>query len=788
MRKLYYLMTMLFLFLGIANASADSSKHKLSLGNYDDIVAGDPDDTQCYNASYYMTSPTQLYCSMTGNQIIYTKEQLTSMAGKEITGISFAIFNQSCYSTISRTVKIWLQEVDDDTFNYNSEKKKYSFFEFANATEAHSKSYEFDYLESAGWANAEMSFDFDTPFAYSGEKNLVVTISFDGTDCTDGATDILYYYNTEDAAKKKVMAYASDKASFATYHDSEDWPVAISGCGTPSDQISQPLTQFTYQESSKPVVKPAQLSGTVKCGETPVEGATVELKGKADTVAYSTLTGTDGKYSISIDNITEKYALSVKATDFIEYVTTDSLTFTSDEKRTLDIELTKADKPSVLSGKILSTSNNTPVKDATITLKNVAHEYKAQSDEKGEYTINILKSEEKYKLSVAAPDFEDYTSVDSISFVPGEPKKLNITLKKIDKPSILSGMVSCKGAAIKGAKISLKSKNSTYTYNTTTDEEGKYAINVIKSEVKYKLTATEADYEDYTEADSIVFVPGENMTKDIEMTLIANPDSTVTLGKYNRFLKEGDASNCYYGHGYSWAASPTHFYLKHSGSQIIYTKEQLAQMSGMAIKQINFIYYNESCYESYPRTVKVTLQEIEDDAFEYNTQTGKYKFFEYTDATIAISKYEFAGDLYENAGSSAELSLVFDKPINYSGEKNLLVTVTFDGENTCNSLDMNFFCQEDVKNKAMSYMSDSYTFDTFAETEDWPFTTDDCISNLEQPVTRFYYTKAVATGISSISTKGNSSPTSAKRYNLAGQSVSSSYKGIVICNGKKYVK
>lgn len=788
MRKLYYFMTMLFVFLGVANASADLSKQKLSLGNYADIVSGDPDDTQCYDASFYMTSPTQLYCSMTGNQIIYTKEQLASMAGKEITGISFAIFNQSCYSTISRTVKIWLQEVDDDTFAFNSEKKKYSFFEFANATETHNKSYEFDYLESAGWANAEMSFDFDTPFAYSGEKNLVVTISFDGSDCTDGATDIVYYYNRDDAAKKKVMSYASDKASFDTYHDSEDWPVAISGCGTPSDQINQPLTQFTYQESSKPVVKPAILSGTVKCGEAAIEGATIELRGKADTLAYSNTTGADGKYSISIDNITEKYALSVKATDFIEYIATDSLTFSSDEQRTLDIELTKADKPSALSGKILPATNNTPVKDATITLKNAAHEYKAQSDENGEYAINIMKSEEKYKLFVAAADYEDYTSVDSISFVPGEPKNLNITLKKIDKPSVLSGMVSYKGTAIKDAVISLKSKNSTYKYSTTTDEEGKYSIKVVKSEEKYKLTATAGDYEDYTETDSLVFVPGENMTKNIKMTIIANPDSTVTLGKYNRFLKEGDASNCYYGHGYSWAASPTHFYLKHSGSQIIYTKDQLAEMSGLAIKQINFIYYNESCYESYPRTVKVSLQEIDDDAFEYNNQTGKYKFFEYLDATPAIAEYEFVGDLYESAGSSAELPLVFDKPVNYSGEKNLLVTITFDGENTCNSLDMNFFCQEDVKNKAMSYMSDSYTFDTFAETEDWPYTTDDCVSNLEQPVTRFYYTKAVATGISSISTKDNSFHASSKYYNLAGQSVSSSYKGIVICNGKKYVK
>ena len=49
------------------------------------------------------------------------------------------------------------------------------------------------------------------------------------------------------------------------------------------------------------------------------------------------------------------------------------------------------------------------------------------------------------------------------------------------------------------------------------------------------------------------------------------------------------------------------------------------------------------------------------------------------------------------------------------------------------------------------------------------------------------YTKAVSTGISGtvVASKVN---TNAPIYNLAGQKVSKSYKGVVIQNGKKFVQ
>ena len=150
--------------------------------------------------------------------------------------------------------------------------------------------------------------------------------------------------------------------------------------------------------------------------------------------------------------------------------------------------------------------------------------------------------------------------------------------------------------------------------------------------------------------------------------------------------------------------------------------------------------------------------------------------------------YQYDGELYNYAGGNGELELTFDKPLNYSGNKNLLLVLTFEGSSTCNVLDFNFFYNPDMTKKAMSYFSDKFTFGDYSETEDWPYLSTDCVSSLEQPVTRFFYTEPT-NGINDITT-GNTAATKANAatYNLAGQRVGKDYKGIVICNGKKFKK
>lgn len=785
MKKIHYFLTLLLLLAGVNLAQADDQT--LALGNYEEVLHGDWDESQCYASSWYMASPTQFYTKHTGSQIIYTKEQLANMAGKEIKSISFLFYNQSVYNALPRTINVWAQEIDNNEFEYNQLKGAYQYFEYSNAAQViASYDFEDDFLDYYDGANHELTLNFDHPFAYSGNKNLLITITFDGDDTTDGPESLEFYYNTE--ASNSAMTACSDNVSFEDFHDSEDWASA----GTKNSNLShatkleQPLTKFTCQESTAPVVKPAELSGVVKCGEDAVANATVALT--SGEVKYETTTDAEGKYTLNIEaeNIGKEYTLTATAEGYEDYTATEPLTFSSDEKKTLDINLAKKDIPSTVYGKVVSSEDNSPIEGAVVTVKNENNEYSTTSDANGEYTVNVVKSEETYTLTATADGFEDYT-IGDYTFTPGENQEQNITMKKIDHPSVMTGKVTCEGEPVEGAEVKLTAADNKYlTYKATTGEEGTYVIRVVKSEKTYTLTVISGECEDYTE-ENVTFTPGEDITKDITLTKILEPENTVTLGKYTKFLKEGTDKDLYYGHGYSWAAAPTNFSHNNTGSQILYTKEQLAKMGGKAITQINYIFHNESAYEVYPRMVNVWVKELDDDAFEFDTKANAYKFFEYDDATAAITNYAYAGELYEYAGENGELELAFDKPLNYSGEKNLLVTITFEGENCCNTSDFNFYCNNDVKDKAITYFNDNYTFGEYAETEDWPYVNDDCVDELEQPVTRFFYTDAVYDCINNTTVNANATNGRGETYNLAGQRVGKDYKGIVISGGKKYV-
>ena len=777
MKKMHFLLAFLLFAIGINWAKADDTQ-TLALGNYDELLeSGDWDESQCYDGSFFDVSPTTLFLAHTGSQIIYTKDQLAAMAGKEITGVSFLFFNQSAFSAYPRTVKVWVKEVADDAFAYNTEKKAYEFFEYADDAEAvKAYSYDVDFTDYY-YLNGEITIPFDAPFAYSGDKNLVVTITFDGEDDTDGSSDIMWYYNSD--ATKSAISFCSDTKTFADFHDSEDWPVAKSSASAVSfsTPIEQPLTKFTYQEGVAPKPQPATLTGNVTCGENAVSDATVTLT--SDTVVYTATTTADGSYTLPVEESTRKYALTVTATDYEDYAEADSVCFTPGETKTLNVNLTKKDKPSMLSGVV--SCEGSPVADANVTLTCDTLTYTTTTDAEGQYSLNVVKSENKFQLKVTATDYNDYVAADSVSFTPGEDQTLDVTLTLKDKLSILKGYVTSEGEAVKNAVVKL-TYDASLSYETKTKADGSYTLYVLKSRNPYAMTVTAYGFEDYTAADSVVFTPGADKTLDVTLNLLPDEEGTLSLGRYDICLHEGDTDDCYEGSFYDY--SPTTFYLKHTGSQIIYTKEQLAAMAGKGIYEIKFAAINQSAFDEYARNVNIWVSEIDDNAFNYNEDKGCYTFFDYDNAVQVTTDYAFDGDVASYLYEGGELSFQFDKPVNYSGNKNLLVTITFDGETTCGSMDYLFFCNKAAKKKAMTYTSDSYSFADYRETEDWPNAGSTTGTQLEQPVTRFIYGEPNAISTISNAKMGASKAT----YNLAGQRVSSHYKGIVIENGKKVVR
>ena len=782
MKKLNCILTLLLLAMGLTRAMADDQT--LSLGNYEEVVAGDWNEDQCYQGSWWMIAPTQFYVKHTGSQFIYTKEQLAQMAGKEVKGMSFVFYNQSSFSAIPRTINVWVKEIDDDAFAYNDEKKAYAYFNFDDAEKVLTDyAFDTDFVDYY-CLNGELNLAFDKAFAYSGDKNLLVTITFDGDETAETSSDIEFYYNTD--AENMAMSTNSDNVTFADYHESEDWPYAKGSGYTVSHatQLAQPLTQFTYQEAAKPEVKPAELTGIVSCDGEPIMGATVTLT--SGETKYEVTSDAEGKYTLNIEaeNVDKEYTLTAKAAGYEDY-TIDHYTFASGETKTQDITMRKIVYPSVMTGTV--SCDGEPIMGATVTLTSGETKYEVTSDAEGKYTLNIEAEnvDKEYTLTAKAAGYEDYT-IDHYTFASGETKTQDITMRKIEYPSVVTGTVSCDGEPQEGAVVKLTATDdSKLVYKATTGTDGTYRIKVVKSDKTYTLEVTCGGCEDYSE-ENVTFTPGEDTTKNIIMTKTPEPENSITLGKYDKMLADGTGDDVYVGHGYSWAAAPTNFSHSMTGSQIIYTKEQLAKMGGKAITQVNFIFRNECAYGTYPRTVKVWAQEIDDANFDYDDKAGLYMFYDYKDATVAVAGMEYAGELYDLIGNG-ELEIAFDKPINYSGNKNLLLTFTFEGTECCNTLDFNFFYNADMPKKAMSYFSDRRSFDEYAESVDWPYVNDDCTPKLEQPITRFFYTDAVTDNIDSTNSGNQTAKDSDAMYNLAGQRVSKTYKGIVVKNGKKYV-
>ena len=782
MKKLNCILTLLLLAMGLTRAMADDQT--LSLGNYEEVVAGDWNEDQCYQGSWWMIAPTQFYVKHTGSQFIYTKEQLAQMAGKEVKGMSFVFYNQSSFSAIPRTINVWVKEIDDDAFAYNDEKKAYAYFDFDDAEKVLTDyAFDTDFVDYY-CLNGELNLAFDKAFAYSGDKNLLVTITFDGDETAETSSDIEFYYNTD--AENMAMSTNSDNVTFADYHESEDWPYAKGAGYTVSHatQLAQPLTQFTYQEAAKPEVKPAELTGTVSSDGEPIMGATVTLT--SGETKYEVTSDAEGKYTLNIEaeNVDKEYTLTAKAAGYEDY-TIDHYTFASGETKTQDITMRKIVYPSVMTGTV--SCDGEPIMGATVTLTSGETKYEVTSDAEGKYTLNIEAEnvDKEYTLTAKAAGYEDYT-IDHYTFASGETKTQDITMRKIVYPSVMTGTVSCDGEPQEGAVVKLTATDdSKLVYKATTGTDGTYRIKVVKSDKTYTLEVTCGGCEDYSE-ENVTFTPGEDTTKNIIMTKTPEPENSITLGKYDKMLADGIGDDVYVGHGYSWAAAPTNFSHSMTGSQIIYTKEQLAKMGGKAITQVNFIFRNECAYGTYPRTVKVWAQEIDDANFDYDDKAGLYMFYDYKDATVAVAGMEYAGELYDLIGNG-ELEIAFDKPINYSGNKNLLLTFTFEGTECCNTLDFNFFYNADMPKKAMSYFSDRRSFDEYAESVDWPYVNDDCTPKLEQPITRFFYTDAVTDNIDSTNSGNQTAKDSDAMYNLAGQRVSKTYKGIVVKNGKKYV-
>ena len=255
-------------------------------------------------------------------------------------------------------------------------------------------------------------------------------------------------------------------------------------------------------------------------------------------------------------------------------------------------------------------------------------------------------------------------------------------------------------------------------------------------------------------------------------------------------LEVGDFDNpteIYNGSYFDMA--PTNFYLAHTGAQMIYTADELAEMQnkdGVKINKLTFKFNNAGTWEEITRDVKLYLEET--DATEFAIVDGKKQFFTFGDPVLETQVYY---ELLNTMDEDVELALELAEPFAVTAGKNLLVTVVFDAlddDNCTSGSDYAPFYTSGIRGKGMVYTNNSISFVDYAQSENFPnaSATLGCGTNVELPVTLVNFTYDKATGIDEIQADKTGDNA---YYNLMGQKFSGGNlpAGIYIHNGQKIV-
>ena len=265
------------------------------------------------------------------------------------------------------------------------------------------------------------------------------------------------------------------------------------------------------------------------------------------------------------------------------------------------------------------------------------------------------------------------------------------------------------------------------------------------------------------------------------MTMSAQAQSVGTV-EVGDFVNPTEIYNASY-----FDIAPTNFYLAHTGAQMLYTVDELADMqdkTDVEINAISFKFRNDYWYDDIVRDVKMYLEAIDDTQFAVN-ENGVKQFFNFDNQVYEANEVYAMLDFF---GEDVEMKFELDEPFALEAGKTLLVTIVFDAEdddNCTGGSDDAPFYTSGIRSKCMVY-TDNWT--SFLNYEEFPDATAmlGCGTNAELPVTLFDYTYgAGTTAIQEVKAAAQDGA----YYNLMGQKFTEGNMpaGIYIHNGQKIV-
>ena len=232
--------------------------------------------------------------------------------------------------------------------------------------------------------------------------------------------------------------------------------------------------------------------------------------------------------------------------------------------------------------------------------------------------------------------------------------------------------------------------------------------------------------------------------KKFYMILAAIAAMTMTAQAQNwATIDVGDWDNATTYNGSYFDMAPTTFYVAHTGVQMLYTPDLLADMDGkqnVRIKGLTFMFHDET-FEEITRNVKIYVQETDATEFAVNEE-GVKQFFPFGEEN-QVWEEERLYDMLYFYGEDYTTAFRFDCP--FTPGKGLLVTMVFDAfddDNCTMGSDYAPFYTSGIRSKAMTYTNNTTSFVDYAVGPDFPDATAmlGCGTNVELPLTRIQYT------------------------------------------------
>ena len=242
--------------------------------------------------------------------------------------------------------------------------------------------------------------------------------------------------------------------------------------------------------------------------------------------------------------------------------------------------------------------------------------------------------------------------------------------------------------------------------------------------------------------------------------------------------------------GSYWDCAPTTYYVAHTGVQMLFTSNELADLQGkkdVTITKLSFRLQNNGAYEDIYRSVMICMDATDATEFARNEEGVKQFFDFYQVVDAAEEQFSMLDFYYEDKIMEFEL----DGPFSLPEGKNLLVTMVYDtynDDNCTDGTDAAPYYTSGIRNKCMTYTDNHDSFFDYVNTEDFPDATASlgCGTNVELPVTLITYTYTKSTGVEEVKA---ATAESNIYYNLMGQKFEGNNlpAGIYIHDGQKVI-